>query len=112
MLQANHALFVVYVLKEDLKDLWNHRSIAEARQAWNDWYNRAMTSDIPQLVDFARRLSRRIEQILNHCLYPLHTGIVEGINNKIKVLKRTAYGYRDDAYFFLKIRAAFPGIPG
>ncbi|MBP1628973.1 MAG: hypothetical protein H6Q00_3448, partial [Holophagaceae bacterium] len=30
---------------------------------------------------------------------------------KIKVLKRTAYGYRDDAYFFLKIRSAFPGIP-
>ena len=33
-----------------------------------------------------------------------------GINNKIKVIKRIAYGYRDDAYFFLKIRAAFPGI--
>ena len=33
---------------------------------------------------------------------------VEGCNNKIKVLKRVAYGYRDDAYFFLKIRAAFP----
>ncbi|HXV16952.1 MAG TPA: ISL3 family transposase [Gemmatimonadaceae bacterium] len=112
LLEANHALFVVYVLKEDLKDLWNHRSITEAREAWNDWYSRAMTSHIPQLVDFARRLSRRIEQILNHCLYPLHTGIVEGINNKIKVLKRTAYGFRDDAYFFLKIRAAFPGIPG
>lgn len=40
----------------------------------------------------------------------MHTGIVEGINNKIKVIKRIAYGYRDDAYFFLKIRAAFPGI--
>ncbi|MGH7621854.1 MAG: transposase, partial [Gemmatimonadaceae bacterium] len=32
-------------------------------------------------------------------------------NNKIKVLKRMAYGFRNDAYFFLKIRAAFPGIP-
>ena len=30
--------------------------------------------------------------------------------NKIKVIKRMAYGFRDDAYFFLKIRAAFPGI--
>ena len=34
----------------------------------------------------------------------------EGINNKIKVIKRIAYGFRDDAYFFLKIRAAFPGL--
>ncbi|WP_162605112.1 transposase, partial [Geomonas oryzae] len=39
-------------------------------------------------------------------------GILEGINNKIKVIKRVAYGYRDHDYFFLKIRAAFPGIPG
>ena len=43
--------------------------------------------------------------------YPFHAGVLEGINNKIKVLKRMAYGFRDDAYFFLKIRAAFPGIP-
>ncbi len=37
--------------------------------------------------------------------------IVEGINNTIKVIKRRAYGYRDEEYFFLKIRAAFPGNP-
>lgn len=36
---------------------------------------------------------------------------LEGINNRIKVIKRMAYGYRDDAYFFLKIRVAFPGVP-
>ena len=35
--------------------------------------------------------------------------LVEGINNTIKVIKRRAYGYRDQEYFFLKIRAAFPG---
>jgi hypothetical protein len=36
---------------------------------------------------------------------------IDGINNKIKVIKRSAYGFRDDGYFFLKIRQAFPGIP-
>ncbi len=35
---------------------------------------------------------------------------IEGIKNKIKVLKRMAYGYRDDDYFFLKIMDAFPGL--
>jgi len=34
---------------------------------------------------------------------------LEGMNNKIKVIKRMAYGYRDNGYFFLKIKAAFPG---
>ncbi|WP_147488602.1 transposase, partial [Burkholderia pseudomallei] len=43
--------------------------------------------------------------------HPLNTSVVEGINNTIKVIKRRAYGYRDEQYFFLKIRAALPGIP-
>ena len=50
--------------------------------------------------------------MISHRRYPLHTGLLEGINNKIKVLKRMAYGFRDDVFFFLKIRGAFPGIPG
>ena len=35
---------------------------------------------------------------------------LDGVNNKVKVFKRMAYGFRDDPNFFLKIRAAFPGI--
>ena len=111
LLKANRALFVVYVLKDDLKQLWRFRYPAAARRFWRAWYRRARASRIPALVAFAENLSARIEGVISHCRYPLHTGILEGINNKIKVLKRMAYGYRDDAYFFLKIRAAFPGIP-
>ena len=39
----------------------------------------------------------------------MHTAILEGINNKIKLIKRMAFGYRNTDYFFLKIKAAFPG---
>ncbi|MCK6486628.1 MAG: transposase, partial [Phycisphaerae bacterium] len=62
------------------------------------------------LKRFARRLAEKIDGILSHCTYPLHTSLLEGINNKIKVIKRMAYGHRDEDYFFLKIRAAFPGV--
>ncbi len=41
----------------------------------------------------------------------MHTGQLEGINNRINVMKRMASGYRDSAYFFLKIKAAYPGNP-
>jgi len=41
----------------------------------------------------------------------LNTRILEGINNKIKVLKPIANGYRDEAFFTHRIRAAFPGNP-
>lgn len=39
----------------------------------------------------------------------MHTGKLEGINNCIKVIKRIAFGYRDTDFFFMKIRAGFPG---
>jgi len=111
LLAANRALFIVYVLKDDLKRLWRFRYPGAARRFWHAWYRRALASRIPALRQFATNLAARIDGIISHCRYPLHTGLLEGINNKIKVLKRMAYGFRDDAYFFLKIRAAFPGIP-
>jgi transposase len=111
LLDANRALFTVYVLKDDLKQLWRYHYPAAARRFWAHWRRRAMASRLEPLRAFARRLTPYLEGIFNHCRYPFHTSVLEGINNKIKVLKRMAYGYRDDAYFFLKIRAAFPGIP-
>jgi transposase len=111
VLAANRPLWVVYVLKDALKQLWRYRYRAAAQRAWHQWYGWAARSRIPALVAFARRLKAKLPGILAHCQYPLHTGVLEGMNNKINVLKRMAYGFRDDAYFFLKIRAAFPGIP-
>lgn len=111
LLAANRRLWVVYVLKDALKQLWRYRYPGAAHRAWRQWYGWAIRSRIRALADFARRLKTKLPGILAHCRYPLHTGVLEGINNKIKVLKRMAYGYRDDTYFFLKIRAAFPGIP-
>ena len=109
LLDANRALATVYVLKDDLKHLWDYRYVGAAQRFWEEWYARAMRSRLEPLKDFARRLKERIEGVFAHCRHPLHTSLLEGINNKIKVIKRMAYGYRDDEYFFLKIRAAFPG---
>lgn len=111
LLEANEKLATVYVLKDDLKHLWDYKYPGAARKFWNGWYQRAAESGIEPLVKFAKALEQRIEGILAHCRYPLHTSVIEGINNKIKVIKRMAYGFRDDEYFFLRIRAAFPGIP-
>lgn len=110
LLNANRALMKVYVLKDDLKALWDYRHEHYARRFWDGWYRRAIQSRIAPLKAFARKLKAYLPGILAHCEYPLHTSLLEGINNKIKVIKRMAYGFRDDEYFFLKIRAAFPGI--
>lgn len=111
LLALNRRLYVVYVLKDALKALWGYRAPWVAARAWAAWYAWAVRSRIPALVTFARKLKAYRPGILAHCRFPLHTGVLEGMNNKIKVLKRMAYGFRNDAYFFLKIRAAFPGNP-
>ena len=112
LLSVNRRLATVYVLKDDLKSLWDYRLPNWAYQFFREWYARAIRSRIKPLQHFARTLRERIDGVLAHCQYPLHTSLLEGIMNKIKVIKRMAYGFRDDDYFFLKIRAAFPGNPG
>ena len=110
LLAANRALMTVYVLREELKRLWRYRHVGYAQRLWKGWYQRAMESGIAALMQFARRLKPYLKGILAHCRHPLHTSVLEGINNRIKVIKRMAYGFRDTEYFFLKIRAAFPGV--
>ena len=109
LLAANRSLLKVYLLKDELKQLWRYRREAWARKAWKTWRQRAMRSRLEPLKRFARNLEPHLEGIFSHTRWPLGTNLIEGINNKIKVIKRMAYGFRDDAYFFLKIRAAFPG---
>jgi transposase len=109
LLAANASLNTVYILKDQLKRLWRYRRPAWAQRALAQWCALAEMSGIRALQQFGRSLERHASGIINHCRYPLHTGRLEGINNKIKVIKRMAYGFRDDAYFMLKIKGAFPG---
>lgn len=111
VLAANQSLMTVYVMKEQLKALWTAPTAWAWRSAWKQWMAHAQESQIPALAQFARRLSGYWRGIVSRVRWPMHTGQLEGINNKIKVIKRMAYGYRDSGYFFLKIKAAFPGNP-
>lgn len=110
LLAANQALMIVYVLKDDLKELWRLRTKSDVKAAWKNWVDRAMESGVKPLENFATKLKPYLPGIIAHANWPLNTSLLEGINNKIKVIKRMAYGFRDDDYFFLKIRDAFPGV--
>lgn len=109
LLAVNEPLQIAYMLKEQLKHIWSYRSEGWAERAVLQWSALAFDSGLQPLIRFAKGLLRHVDGILNHCRYPIHTGRLEGINNKIKVIKRQAYGYRDHEYFKLKIKAAFAG---
>ncbi len=111
LLALNQPLMVVYLMKAQLKELWYARTERAAKWRWTRWLNMARQSGLAPLIQFAKRLRPYAHGIIASAAYPLNTSVLEGINNRIKVIKRMAYGYRDNDYFFLKIKAAFPGIP-
>jgi transposase len=106
LLRVNRRLNTLYVLKDDLKQLWKYVYPAAARRWFDDWCRRAMYSKIPRLKTFVSTMRKNWDGIVSHCTYPIHTGLLEGLNNLAKVIKRIAFGFRDDEYFFLKLRAA------
>jgi transposase len=102
-LRLNQPLATVYYLKEDLRQIWTQSDKRSARRVLNDWLARARASGIRMLKQFADTLEKHQEGILNYYHYPISTGPLEGTNNKIKTMKRQAYGFRDHEFFKLKI---------
>jgi len=104
-LRLNQPLATAYYLKEDLRQLWNQQNKRTAERFLNGWMARAHSSKMEMLEQFAETLDRHRAGILAYYDYPISTGPLEGINNKIKTLKRQAYGFRDLEFFKLKILA-------
>ena len=107
LLALNKTISKVMVLKDSLKLIWGAESREDAKRKINDWCSLAKAVNHPSVIAFARRIRRYEYGILNHCDYPIHTSIIEGVNNKIKVIKRIAYGFHDNRYFSLKVIQAF-----
>jgi len=104
-LQLNKPLATAYYLKEELRELWKQETKAKAQTFLQGWIAQAEASGIAILQTMARTLRRHEEGILAYYDYPISTGPLEGTNNKIKTMKRQAYGYRDIEFFKLKILA-------
>lgn len=102
-LNINKPLATAYYLKEDLKQIWSQENLAGAKRFLGDWVARAIASGIKLMVKFAHSLLGHRTGIFSWFDNKISTGPLEGMNNKIKVLKRRAYGYRDMEYFKLKI---------
>lgn len=109
LLAANAPLSTVYLLKTELKEIWFAPSVREGARRWKRWMRLALESEIAAVIKFAKRLRKYVRGIIASAIYPMNSSILEGVNNRIKVIKRMAYGFRDSAYFFLKIKDAFPG---
>ena len=104
-LELNHSLATAYYLKEELRLLWEQDNTWPAVRLLNDWCARAAASGLRMLRTFADTLEKHREGILAWYAHPISTGPLEGTNNKIKTLIKSAYGFRDEEYFRLKLYA-------
>ena len=104
-LAMNEPLSKAYYLKEQLRQIWMQPVKSMGEDVFDDWVRQAEQSKIPQLQKMAVTMRAYRSGILAWYDCHLSTGKVEGINNKIKVMKRNAYGFRDDKYFTLRLYA-------
>ena len=102
-LKLNEPLMIAYYLKEELNELWEQDDQDAAQALLMDWITYAEASGVRILMDFARTLRIHAFGILAWYDHSISTGPLEGTNNKIKTMKRQAYGFRDHEFFKLKI---------
>jgi transposase len=105
LLSENKRLNTAYILKESFGQLWDYRSEAWARKFFENWKSSLKRRNLKPYEKFAKLIERHWDGIAAFCKpeNKVSLGFVEGLNNKIRVIQRRAYGLRDEEYLRLKI---------
>lgn len=103
VLTENPDLARAWALKEGLRSVYKRRRQEEAEAALDTWIRDAQTSGLRPFQRAGTTLSRWRNEVLNYWRYPITNALVEGKHNRIKTLKRRAYGYRNDRSFLLRV---------
>jgi transposase len=101
--QLNEPIYKAMLLKESFLNIYNPQNTNTAEELLKDWLNDASNSELEAFQELAKSFTDKMQFILNWFKKRISSAISEGFNNKIKRLKRMAYGYRDIDYFRLKI---------
>ncbi len=105
LLAANKRLNTAYLLKESFGQLWDYRRESWARRFFENWRAALKWQRLKPYEKFADMIDRHWDGIAAYCRpeNKVSLGFVEGLNNKIRVIQRRAYGLRDEEYLRLKI---------
>jgi transposase len=105
LLKANRRLNTAYLLKESFSQLWEYSSAAWARKFFENWRESLKWQRLKPFEEFANLVDRHWEGVVMYCKSETKValGFVEGLNNKIRVIQRRAYGLKDPEYFRLKV---------
>ena len=109
LLAANKRLNTAYILKEEFAQLWDYQSEAWARRFFDNWKEQLKWQRLKPFEKFATMIEKHWDGIASYFLpdNKVKLGFVEGLNNKVRVIQRRAYGFHDEEYLKLKILTAF-----
>ena len=105
LLAANKRLNTAYLLRESFGQLWSYEREGWARRFFENWRASLKWQRLKPYEKFAEMIDRHWDGIAAYCKpqNKVALGFVEGLNNKIRVIQRRAYGLRDEEYLRLKI---------
>jgi len=105
LLAANKRLNTAYLLKESFGQLWDYNREAWARKFFDNWRASLKWQRLKPYEKFAEMIERHWDGLAAYCKpeNKVSLGFVEGLNNKIRVMQRRAYGLRDEEYLRLKV---------
>ena len=107
LLEVNQVLFKVYVLRDEFRQVFSAQSGRSKIIRLTKWIKNAKSADIPQLNEFINNVEKWRPYINNALKENASNGFAEGLNAKIRVIQRMAYGYKDFEYLKLKIFQQF-----
>ena len=105
LLAANQRRNTAYLLKESFGQLWAYQREGWARRFFENWKSALRWQRLEPYEKFTEMIERHWDGIAAYCRpeNKVSLGFVEGLNNKIRVIQRRAYGLRDEEYLRLKI---------
>jgi len=105
LLAVNKRLNTAYMLKESFGQMWDYQSESWARKFFENWRDSLKGQNLKPYEKFAKMVDRHWEGLAAYCKpeNKVSLGFVEGLNNKIRVIQRRAYGLRDEEYLRLKV---------
>jgi transposase len=105
LLKANKRLNIAYLLKESFSQLWEYKKEGWARKFFDQWRASLKWQRLKPYEEFAGMIENHWDGIATFILSEdkVSLGFVEGLNNKVRVIQRRAYGLRDEEYLRLKV---------
>jgi transposase len=105
LLQSNAPINTAYTLRDQFKMIWSYDTPEGMKTAVAQWIELALNSAVPEVIRFAKNLSKSVKEIIAYAVHRITNGPMEGFNNIVSRIIHRSNGIRSLAYLFLRLRA-------